>query len=152
MGLSIDTGDGGRKPVDAELNLVPFIDLLVCCICFLLITAVWAQMSQVPVSHGRSTGARAGEVRERPLTLLVDSDGYTLADGSLRMAIPRQGAHYDDAALRQQLRRYRRLRGTPALTVAVADGVDYRRLVQTIDVVRAARFTTVRLTDGQLAI
>ena len=29
------------KPLDAAINLVPFIDLLSCCISFLLITAVW---------------------------------------------------------------------------------------------------------------
>ena len=28
------TGKGGKKPLDAELNLVPFIDLLSCCISF----------------------------------------------------------------------------------------------------------------------
>jgi len=29
------TGKGGKKALDAELNLVPFIDLLSCCISFL---------------------------------------------------------------------------------------------------------------------
>ena len=48
MGVSMPAPQSGRKkPVDAELNLVPFIDLLVCCICFLLITAVWTKMAQL---------------------------------------------------------------------------------------------------------
>lgn len=37
-------GGGGRRNVNAELNLVPYIDLLSTLICFLLITAVWGQI------------------------------------------------------------------------------------------------------------
>ena len=44
------TGKGGKKALDAELNLVPFIDLLSCCISFLLITAVWTQIAGLQVS------------------------------------------------------------------------------------------------------
>jgi biopolymer transport protein TolR len=45
---------GGKKSLDAEINLVPFIDLLSMCICFLLITAVWVQLGamQLKQSHG----------------------------------------------------------------------------------------------------
>ena len=44
------TGKGGKKPLNAELNLVPFIDLLSCCISFLLITAVWTQIAGLQVA------------------------------------------------------------------------------------------------------
>lgn len=49
---------GGRRSLDAEINLVPFIDLLSVCICFLLMTAVWVQLSTVQVkqSHGTEAG------------------------------------------------------------------------------------------------
>jgi biopolymer transport protein ExbD len=47
MGVSIQpSGKGGKKALDAELNLIPFIDLLIVNICFLLITAVWVQMAR----------------------------------------------------------------------------------------------------------
>lgn len=36
-----------RRSVDATINLIPMIDLLVCTISFLLITAVWSQMARV---------------------------------------------------------------------------------------------------------
>ena len=42
----------GRRALDATLNLVPFIDLLSCCIAFLLITAVWTTVARVDVSTG----------------------------------------------------------------------------------------------------
>mgnify|MGYP000541235302 CR=1 FL=1 len=56
-GAVTPSGKGGRKPLDASINLVPFIDLLSCCISFLLITAVWANLSQVPVRHGKDAAS-----------------------------------------------------------------------------------------------
>lgn len=42
-----NVGGGGRRGVDTEINLIPMIDLLVCIVSFLLITAVWSQMARV---------------------------------------------------------------------------------------------------------
>jgi biopolymer transport protein ExbD len=36
---------------DASLNVVPFIDLLACTICFLLVSAVWTHMSKIDVQQ-----------------------------------------------------------------------------------------------------
>jgi biopolymer transport protein ExbD len=50
-GISVETGGhGGRKSVNAELMLVPMIDLLMVTVAFLLVTAVWSQMSRVESS------------------------------------------------------------------------------------------------------
>jgi len=47
-GVSVETGGkGGRRSVDSEINMIPMIDLMVCCISFLLITAVWSHMSHI---------------------------------------------------------------------------------------------------------
>ncbi|MSQ83380.1 MAG: hypothetical protein EXR77_10925 [Myxococcales bacterium] len=43
------TGKGGVA--DANLNVVPFIDLLACIICFLLISAAWTQMARIDVDQ-----------------------------------------------------------------------------------------------------
>lgn len=60
---SVNTGPGqssnGKKSLDAELNLVPFIDLLSMCICFLLMTAVWIQVGSVQVKQSHGTDAAA---------------------------------------------------------------------------------------------
>jgi len=50
---------GRRKSLDAELNLVPFIDLLSMCICFLLMTAVWMEIGGVNVKQLVGTEAPA---------------------------------------------------------------------------------------------
>ena len=47
-GVSVDAGgNGGRRALDSELNMIPMIDLLMVTISFLLITAVWTQMARV---------------------------------------------------------------------------------------------------------
>jgi biopolymer transport protein ExbD len=44
----IDVGGGhGRRSVNQELPLIPFIDFLLCLVMFLLVTAVWSQMARV---------------------------------------------------------------------------------------------------------
>ena len=56
------SGHGGKKALDAELNLVPFIDLLSCCISFLLITAVWTQIAGLQVaSSGGGQQIKVGQ-------------------------------------------------------------------------------------------
>jgi biopolymer transport protein ExbD len=50
-GVDVQSGaPSGRRAVDGEINMIPMIDLLVCCISFLLITAVWSQMARVHTS------------------------------------------------------------------------------------------------------
>jgi len=47
-GVNVESGGkGGRRAVDSEINMIPMIDLLVCAISFLLITAVWSHMSRI---------------------------------------------------------------------------------------------------------
>jgi biopolymer transport protein TolR len=50
---------GRKKSLDAEVNLVPFIDLLSMCICFLLMTAVWMEVGSVNVKQSLGTEAPA---------------------------------------------------------------------------------------------
>jgi len=56
----------GKRSLDAEIILVPFIDLLSMCICFLLITAVWIQVGVLQVKQARGT---EGEAVAAPLDL-----------------------------------------------------------------------------------
>ncbi len=48
-----------RKGDDAEINLVPFIDLLSVCICFMLLTAVWIQAGVLETKQGLGTESEA---------------------------------------------------------------------------------------------
>jgi len=67
------SGSGRKKSLEAEINLVSFIDLLSMCICFLLMTAVWVEVGslQVKQSHGTEGAATAKQSHE--LDLMMDS-------------------------------------------------------------------------------
>lgn len=51
------SGKGGVA--DASLNVVPFIDLLVCLICFLLISATWTSLSRIDVDQALPKASKA---------------------------------------------------------------------------------------------
>jgi len=57
-GIDTGGGHGGKKSVDQEIPLVPFIDLLFCCIMFLLATAVWNQLARLSANQ-RTPGQAA---------------------------------------------------------------------------------------------
>ena len=45
-GVDVGGGSSGkRRTLDSEINMIPFIDLLMVTISFLLITAVWSHMA-----------------------------------------------------------------------------------------------------------
>ena len=153
MGVSIPSASGRseKRPLDAELNLIPFIDLLVCCICFLLITAVWSQLATIRTST--SQGSRVVQGDPLPpaprLKLLVGEQGFTLTVGSERLFINRNGARHDADGLARHLQRiHGRLPFGSGLTAAAEDGVPYRDLILAMDIARQQRFLQVSVSDA----
>ncbi len=54
-----------HKHLDFEINLIPCIDLLSVCICFLLLTAVWMQVGSMNVKQAVG-GQPAAETTKKP--------------------------------------------------------------------------------------
>src|SRR5687768_5824759 len=113
MSVSVDTGggSGGRKNVDVNINLVPFIDLMSCLVAFLLITAVWTNVAQVPVTpKGVGRDAEQTLPTEPPvnISVLVSQDsiwiGLTTGD---RRQIKNEGDTYNYTALEEVLTEYK---------------------------------------------
>src|SRR5437867_2451781 len=46
-GVDVGGGQNKRRATDAEINMIPFIDLLMVTVAFLLITAVWVTNSRI---------------------------------------------------------------------------------------------------------
>ncbi len=55
---------GRKKSTNFELNLVPFIDVLSTCICFLLVTAVFINLGSFHVSQ--AVGSEKNQQAEKP--------------------------------------------------------------------------------------
>jgi biopolymer transport protein ExbD len=147
------TGKGTRKPLDASINLVPFIDLLSCCISFLLITAVWTQLARMDVSQ-KGQGAAGAESEKPPeptvnLTLFIDKDGYTFAKSNGEStAIPKKGEEYDLIRLADVLKDAKTAYPDKNdIQVKADDDVLYNNIIRTMDVVLSAKFPDVALGD-----
>jgi biopolymer transport protein ExbD len=134
------TGKGGKKPLDAELNLVPFIDLLSCCISFLLITAVWTQIAGLQVaSSGGPPDQQQQQENTIDVKLLLSDKGYSLTMAGAQIDIPKvngkDGAPaFDKKTLEEKLKTLKQsLPAQSAITVQPEDMVAYSDLVETVD-------------------
>ncbi len=86
------SGKGGVA--DASLNVVPFIDLLACTICFLLISAVWTSMSRIDVDQALPKASKQKNPEppkpEPKINVAITPTGYLVnlweAD---KMAVPK---------------------------------------------------------------
>ncbi len=75
MAVSTPQQPGKGRSLDAEIILVPFIDLLSMCICFLLITAVWIQIGSVEIKQSHGTEASAAAETKPELVLAFPAAG-----------------------------------------------------------------------------
>lgn len=154
MGVSVQTGGkGGKKPLDADLNLVPFIDLLCCTIAFLLITAVWTQLARINVTQ-KGQGQAGAESTDVPpptvkITVVVDDTGYKLSTGQGDLLpVPKKDGNYDAGTLREKLQELKRNHPDKNdVHVASDDAVRFEHIVAVMDVCLDAKFPDIALTD-----
>lgn len=66
---------GRRKNTNFELNLVPFIDVLSTCICFLLVTAVFINLGSVHVSQAVGSEKQKAEKAKGSVTVSLGGKG-----------------------------------------------------------------------------
>jgi len=131
----------GKKALDAEINLVPFIDLLSCCISFLLITAVWTQIAGLQVA---SSGGPPEPQQKQEQFVYIDTatteKGYQLTMPGAAVEIPKVtstggGAAFDRRSLAEKLKTLKAsLPDQSAITVQPEDAVAYDDLVSTVDI------------------
>ena len=152
MGVSVDSGDkSGKKSVNADLNLVPYIDLLTCMVAFLLITAVWSQLARLE-AHQKGQG-QAGE--DTPpekivkLVVVVNGEGFNLVAGDDQQPIPKRGDQYDLEKLGTELKKFKDTHPDKTdIQVASEDTIKFDTLVRTMDAAMTARFPDVSLIDA----
>src|SRR5262245_14336212 len=78
-GISIAEHKSGRRAVTHDLPLVPFIDFMVCLIAFLIVTAVWTQLSRLEAT-GQAPGLEPGPTAEpgKELHVVASAQGFDL--------------------------------------------------------------------------
>lgn len=147
-------GHGGKKSVDSEIPLVPFIDLLLCCVMFLLVTAVWNRLARLDANQqvpGQSAPQDAPPPEETiRLYLQVTQTGFAIASSAgERIDIPKNGDTYDTETLRTRLQERRQAEpNRHDIIVAPEDGVEYADVIAAMDLALGEQFTEVSLSDG----
>ncbi len=151
-----DTGGGGKRGLNPEVNLVPFIDLLSVCICFLLVSAVWLQLGTVQVKQSLGTEAPA-ESKDQfdltvsfitPFTSRIDMQqkGSTVASWEVKGDSKESYATEFDKLLDEKIQSLSKAAGSETLleakdifasaTVVPAQNVPYKSLVLAMDILR----------------
>jgi biopolymer transport protein TolR len=150
MAVSIDGGGGDRKkPLNAELNLVPYIDLLTCMVAFLLITAVWTQLARLKVGQRGQGPLDSDEPPHDKIAVVVHDDGFNVIVGNDQKPLPKKAGAFDFAALAGELAAVKRTHPdrTDAQVVS-ADDIVFDSLVRTMDATMSAGFPDLSLLDA----
>jgi biopolymer transport protein TolR len=150
MAVSIDGGGGyRRKPLDAELNLVPYIDLLTCMVAFLLITAVWVELARLEVRQRGQGDQVETDTHHVDITVMVNGDGFVLIAKEDQKPLPRKNGDLDFGGLAGELKNLKRVYADKTdVQIASEDGVTFDVLVKTMDAALGAGFPDVSLVDA----
>jgi biopolymer transport protein ExbD len=151
MGVSIESSGKGRKSVDTELNLIPFIDLLSVCILFLLMTAVWVQISKMSafsqpsgestITHSDVTSISQGK-ESRDFDVIVTNEGVKVIEDGV------ERGSFGLATARAELTKLKPLfdkNQNPKISLRAADDVVYEEVIKVLDSLFSMKLTQVTI-------
>ena len=149
-----ETNSSSGRKANVELNLVPFIDLMSVCIIFLLITAVWTQVSMIQLGSSIYSKKTSEEPMKPPpfseviLRVDVQDKGFRVVLGKDTYPIPKKAdGSYNQEALIETLGKAKEK--YPEKTdgvVSVADDISYQHLVSAMDALLISEFPQVSIT------
>jgi biopolymer transport protein ExbD len=162
MGAAIDTGGGGKKSLNVELNIVPFIDLMSCLTAFLLVTAVWINIARInitPKGKSRDTTTVAPDEEHVTLSILVQADQIWIGLSRVNEFTPipkKDGKEHDWEEFEKQLKLQKagafftdRTDLEIAAESTAAAPVNYKDIIHAMDIAVKVGFVDVGLTDPQ---
>jgi biopolymer transport protein ExbD len=173
-GVDVGEAGGKKRATNSDINMIPFIDLLMCTIAFLLITAVWVTNSRIPAdAQVPGPPGCEGDCHppvERMLHLSVVEDGFklswkragTVVSESFVPRAPIEVAHGSDRivrypdlakALEKEWAQYREHfdgadKKQDQLVLHSDDRTPFRELVAVLDAANATR-RPLRAPDGK---
>ncbi len=155
MGAAVGTDDKGS--VNVELNIVPFIDLMSCLTAFLLVTAAWANIRQLPQQQkglGLSSEKREDVEPKVELSVLVQETGVWVSLTRVldfqRFDVKPAGQDWDGVVklLKQHKKDYFSDRDSASL--AAENKVAYQQLISAMDNLFVAGFSDVAVVAPSL--
>ena len=149
-----DGGGKGRKEATFDLNLVPFIDLMSVMITFLLITAVWTQVSMIKLGssiYGKKNTDE--EIVKLPdsVTFRVDvkETGYRILIGKRKINVDKVNGEYDKEEILKQFTNIKQAYPDKVdAVITVEEQLKYDFLIQGMDMLLQSGFPAVSVATG----
>ena len=158
MAGGMDLGGGGKsgkKPLDTNINLVPFIDLMAVTIVFLIMTAVWTQLGRLQVSQSGNSASEEPPPQTQllPITVLITEKELKISMGGVQldpMPITRdEKQRLEVANLTKALKDLKEKQPEQnAITLSTEDAVRYEDLVRVIDACIGNQFPSVSVSPA----
>ncbi|MBL7688129.1 MAG: biopolymer transporter ExbD [Bdellovibrionaceae bacterium] len=146
-----DSGSGRSTNVD--VNLVPFIDLMSVLITFLLITAVWTQVSMIQLGssiYGKKTSDQITPpppVADIPLRLDIKDFGFRLIVGQDKFTFEKKNGEWDTTELTERLKVVRQMYPEKSdATITVDNEIPYEKMILGMDVLLAGGFGSISVS------
>ena len=146
------TGKGGKKSLDANINLVPYIDMLMTIMTFLMMTAVWTKIAMLEVQNA-SGGAEAQPEEPDPnkpkaVMVLVGKEQVTIQEeGAEARPFLATADGFDWNGINIELKRLKDARqDRNEVKIQSEDGVKYEHLTKLIDLSTGLQMKQITLT------
>lgn len=146
------TGKGGKKSLDANINLVPYIDMLMTIMTFLMMTAVWTQIAMLEVQNAsggaESTPDEPDPKAPKPIMILAGKEQVTVTEeGQESRPFPATVDGYDFKGIGIELKRLKDARtDREVVKIQSEDGVQYQHLTKIIDLATGNDLKQITLT------
>ncbi len=145
-----------ERPVAVDVNLVPFIDLMSVCIIFLLVTAVWTQVSMIQLGssiYAKRNDSGAVEPPPRPDVIIkvdVKPYGYVVNVGRSATSIAKLAGEYDSKKLREVLSQIKlQYPDKNDAILSVADELSYEEMIRGMDSILNSGYAEVSIATGE---
>jgi len=137
--------------MDAVVNLVPYIDLLMTIMTFLVMTAVWTQLASLEIQN--ASGGQTQEEQEKdedkpkPIFVIVTDGALKVQEeGAEMQEFPSTGEGYDYGGMEGALKALKEARPERVeLKIQSEDGVKFEALTKVIDVATGLELTGLTL-------
>ena len=151
----IEESNRGGRSSNMDVNIVPFIDLMSVLVIFLLITAVWTQVSMIQIGssiYGKRTSDEKVEPPPRaeiPFLLDIKLDGYKIIVGLQEIQVPKLNNNYDQKKLVTELKKIKEIYPDKMdCIVTMSDDLAYVHLITGMDALLQSGFPQISIATG----
>jgi biopolymer transport protein TolR len=151
----IDDSGSKNRGTSVDVNIVPFIDLMSVLVIFLLITAVWSQVSMIQIGssiYGQKSQDKKAEPPPRAevvFRLDIKPFGHRLVVGTQEIQIPKTGNEYDITKLMVELKKVKEIYPEKIdCVVTMSDELPYVNLINGMDALLQTGFPQISVATG----